>query len=222
MSRIPLWISAGLLAAVGLGLMAYKVVVLGYPLLPATESHVWTVQARFTIDSYTRPVKAVLQLPSKPPGFVILDENFVSRGFGLNLTEEGIWREAQWAIRQAAGRQTFYYRAVVTPDASVEDTDPPGPIVEEMLGEPFDTAIATVVDQAQGLSADVPSFVAELLRLLNDTDPGENMKLLLSEGKSPGRKATIASHLLAAGRVPARVAYGLELSDGERRAMFVP
>ena len=129
MSRVPLWISAGLLAAAGLALIVYKVVALGYPLLPGVESRVWTVQARFTVDSYTRPVKAVLQLPSNPPGFVILDENFVSRGFGLAVVEEEIWREAQWAIREAAGRQTFYYRAVVTPDPSVQDADTPGPVL---------------------------------------------------------------------------------------------
>ena len=93
------------------------------------------MQARFTVDSYTRPVKAVLQLPSKPPGYVILDENFVSRGFGLAVVEEGIWREAQWAIREAAGRQTFYYRAVVTPDASIQDADAPGPITVETSSE---------------------------------------------------------------------------------------
>ncbi|MEJ2085919.1 MAG: UUP1 family membrane protein [Acidobacteriota bacterium] len=123
MSRVPLLISAGLIAAAGLALMIYKVVALGYPILPASESDVWTVQARFTVDSYTRPVKAILQLPSNPPGFVILDENFVTRGFGLNVVEEGIWREAQWAIREAAGRQTFYYRAIVADDGQRRTRD---------------------------------------------------------------------------------------------------
>ena len=37
MSRLPLWVSAGLLAAVGLALMIYKVVALGYPVLPAAR-----------------------------------------------------------------------------------------------------------------------------------------------------------------------------------------
>jgi hypothetical protein len=222
MSRLPLWISAGLLAAVGLALMIYKVVAIGYPLLPAAESHVWTVQARFTVDSYTRPVKAVLQLPSKPPGYAILDENFVSRGFGLAIVEEGIWREAQWAIREAAGRQTFYYRAVVTPDASIQDADEPGPVTVDSPGEPFATAVETIVGQAQAQSADVVSFTTEVLRRINDSDPDENMELLLSRGGSPGRKAEIAIQLLAEGVVSSRVAYGLELRDGERRAMFQP
>jgi hypothetical protein len=221
-SRVPLWISAGLLAAAGLALIVYKVVALGYPLLPDVESRVWTVQARFTVDSYTRPVKAVLQLPSNPPGFVILDENFVSRGFGLAVVEEEIWREAQWAIREAAGRQTFYYRAVVTPDPSVQDADTPGPVVIESLGEPFETAIETIVEQAQAQSADITSFTTEVLRRINDPDPDENMELLLSRGRSPGRKAEIATQLLAKGEVASRVAYGLDLRDGERRAMFLP
>jgi len=221
-SRVPLLISAGLIAAAGLALMIYKIVALGYPILPASESDVWTVQARFTVDSYTRPVKAILQLPSNPPGFVILDENFVSRGFGLNVVEEGIWREAQWAIREAAGRQTFYYRAIVAADPSIQDVDQPGPITIENPGQPFLTAIETIVEQAQAQSADIPSFTTELLRRINDPDPDENMELLLSQGESPGRKAEIAQQLLSTGVVPSRVAYGLDLAEGERRASFLP
>ena len=80
MKKAPLWITGALLTAAGLGLAMYKVVAFGFPLRPTEESQVWTVQARFTIDSYTRPVKAVLQIPFDPPGFAILDENFVSRG----------------------------------------------------------------------------------------------------------------------------------------------
>lgn len=223
MKKAPLWISAGLLTAAGLGLMFYKVVVFGFPLLPAEESRLWTVQARFTVDSSTRPVKVILQIPFDPPGFAILDENFVSRGFGLTLVEEDDAREAQWAIREAAGRQTFYYRAVVTPDEGREGSlERPESVEVSSLGEPYDTARQTIVIQAKAQSADVRSFSTEILRRLNDPDPDENMELLLTSGRSPGRRAQLAVALLASGGVKARVVYGLELRDGERQAHFEP
>ena len=201
--------------------MAYKVLVFGFPLRPAGESRVWTVQARFTVDSHTKPVKVVLQIPARPPGFAILDENFVSRGFGLTVVEGDDAREAQWAIRQAAGRQTFYYRAQVTPDEGNRgDLERPGPVEVSTLGEPYDTARATVLEESQEQSADPRSLTSEILRRLNDPDPDENTELLLSVGRSAARRAQLAVALLASGGVPARVAYGIELRDGERRAHF--
>jgi hypothetical protein len=223
LKRAPLWISAGLLTVAGLGLMLYKVVAFGFPLRPAEESRLWTVQARFTVDSSTRPVKVVLKIPFEPPGFAILDENFVSRGFGLSLVEEEDTREAQWAIREAAGRQTFYYRATVTLDQGRETgMGDPGPVEVTSLGEPHDTAVQTIVAQAKAQSADVRSFTSEILRRLNDTDPDENTELLLSSGSSPGRRAQLAVALLASGGVSSRVVYGLPLRDGERQAHFEP
>ena len=223
MKRTPLWFSVGLLTAAGLGLAVYKVMVFGFPLRPSEESQVWTVQARFTVDSYTRPVKVVLQIPLQPPGFAILDENFVSRGFGLTIVHEESRREAHWAIRQAAGRQTFYYQAVVTPDLALTGSlDRPGQVVVSTLGEPHDTARQTLVDEAQAQSADVRSFTTEILNRLNDPNPDENTELLLSRGRSPGMRAQLAVSLLASGGIPARVTYGLELEDGQRQAHFEP
>lgn len=223
MKRAPLWISVGLLIAAGLGLAAYKVVVFGFPVRPAVESQVWTVQARFTVDSYTRPIKVALQIPIQPPGFAILDENFVSRGFGLTIIHEEIGREAHWAIREAAGRQTFYYRAVVTPDESlIGNLEPPSRVEVSSLGEPYDTARQTIVDAARTQSADVRSFTTEILERLNDSNPDENTELLLARGRSPGMRAQMAVSLLLSGGTPARVAYGLRLRDGERQAHFDP
>lgn len=223
MKKAPLWVSVGLLTASGLGLTLYKVVVFGFPLWPAEESQVWTVQARFTVDSYTRPIKVVLQIPFQPPGFAILDENFVSRGFGLTIVHEESGREAHWAIRQAAGRQTFYYRAVVTPDASLAgNLERPERVEVSSLGEPHDTARQTLADEAQAQSADARSFTTEILERLNAPNPDENTELLLNRGRSPGMRAQLAVSVLASGGIPARVTYGLELGEGERQAQFEP
>ncbi len=223
MKKLPLYLTAGVLVALGLSLILYKVLALGFPLQPERESRVWTVQARFTIDGHTRPVKANLQILSSPPGFTVLDENFVSRGFGLTIVEEEGSREAQWAIRRAAGRQTFYYRAVVTPELTAGGGPPPAAgLARERLEEPFATAAEAVVAQVRAQSADVPTFTTELLRHLNDPEPDDNTALFLAAGRSAGQRVEIAVSLLAAGDIPARAAYGLVLEEGERHAQFLP
>lgn len=223
MKKLPLYLTVAVLVVVGLALILYKVMVLGFPLQPDRERSIWTVQARFTVDGHTRPVKAILQILSSTPGFTVLDENFVSRGFGLTIVEEDGGREAQWAIRKAAGRQTFYYQAVVTPELSPAGgpASPTG-VGSHRLEEPYATAAEAVVTQVRAQSADVSTFTSELLRHLNDPEPDENTALFLSSGRSLGQRVEIAVSLLAAGEIPARAAYGLLLEEGERHAQFSP
>ena len=223
MKKLPLYLTVGVLVAVGLAFILYKVMVLGFPLQPERESSVWTVQARFTVDGHTRPVKAILQILSSPPGFTVLDENFVSRGFGLTIVEEGGAREAQWAIRRAAGRQTFYYQAVVTPElSSSQGPAAPADLENKGLEEPYATAAEAVAAQVRAQSADVSTFTAELLRHLNDPEPDENTALFLAAGRSLGQRVEVAVSLLETGGIPARAAYGLHLEGGERHAQFSP
>ena len=223
MKKLPLYLTVGVLVAAGLSLILYKVLVLGFPLQPESERSIWTVQARFTVDGHTRPVKAILQILSSSPGFTVLDENFVSRGFGLTIVEEAGAREAQWAIRRAAGRQTFYYQAVVTPELiGARGPSAPTGLENERLEEPYATAAEAVVAQVRAQSADVSTFTAELLRHLNDPEPDENTALFLAAGRSLGQRVEIAVSLLETGGISARAAYGLYLEEGERHAQFSP
>ena len=160
MNRAHLYGLTALLTAIGLGVFIYKAAVLGFPLLPQTETRVWTVQARFSVEAGRRPVKAVLQIPNGQPGFSILDENFVSRGYGLTLGEgeDDDAREARWAIRRAAGRHTLYYRAVIYADEDQGLTDMPPPPAPPVLVEPFQTAFDGLVAEIRQESADTVSF----------------------------------------------------------------
>jgi hypothetical protein len=222
-TRLHLYALAGVLTLTGLGLFLYKAAALGFPLAPRTEIEVWTLQARFSVDPRPEPVKATLQIPSDPPGFDILDENFVSRGFGLTTRKDEDSREAQWAIRQAEGRQALYYRARVTAGAGAAPRSKAPPTPDEpQLEEPFETAMVTLVSEVRSHSADASSFASEMLRRLNDPTPDENVELLRGESRSPGSRARLAATLLAKARIPARVAFGLELQDRQRYAVFTP
>lgn len=223
MSRLHLYVLSGVLAAAGLALFGYKAVVLGFPLAPDETAEVWTLQARFTIEARNGPVRAVLQIPDEPSGFTILEENFVSRGFGLTERKRPGGRSAAWTIRRATGRQTLYYRAVVVPGTEREpEPPPPGlpPLPE--LEEPYRTAVEGLAADVYRRSADVASFTAELLERLNAEAPGENAALLLEQGRSIGQVASLARTVLAAAETPARVVYGLTLADRERYATFEP
>jgi hypothetical protein len=223
MGKYKVQILALLLSAVGLGLFAYKVRVLGYPLTPDAETQVWTVETRLSFVAAQGPVKASLFIPGLTPGFAILDENFVSRGFGFTTPYVSGGRQVQWAVRQAEGPQTLYYRAVVYRDPTrlESDTTPPFPPVPQ-LAEPFKTSMEMLVERVRSQSADPASFTAELLKRLARPGGDQDVELLLGPAPDAVDRARTAMTVLAAARIPARLVHGVEMKYRERNAPVLP
>ena len=225
MQSSKVWILALALFLIGGALFLYKWRVLGYPLLSQEETRIWTVEATIQFDAGepAMPVKATLQIPGLTPGFAILDENFVSRGFGFTTRYVAGGRQVQWAVRRAQGPQTLYYRAVVYKDPTqVEnDTTPPFP-TPPVLGEPLDTALRELVAQVQDQSADPSSFTVELLKRLAAPAGDQNVDVLLAGRSDATMRARTAVKVLAAAQIPARLMHGMNLVDRERQARVMP
>ena len=213
---------SGFLAAVGLSVFAYKWQVLGFPLGQDQETPVWTIESSINFDSGPGAIKVQLLIPTLTPGFSMLNENSVSRGYGFSVNYGSGGREAQWAIRRADGEQTIYYRITVyeDPAADQSDTTPPFP-PPPVINEPFRTAVDVIVAEVKEQSADTASFTSELLRRMNDTSPDPNVELLLSDVNSPAAFVDTATTILAAARIPARMIHGFQLQGRQRNAETV-
>jgi hypothetical protein len=223
MSRYRVPILALILAASGLAMFLYKVQVLGFPMWPDAQTPVWTVETRLSFEAGPGPVKASLHIPGLTPGFAILDENFVSRGFGFTTRYVSGGRQVQWAVRQSEGPQTLYYRAVVYRDPTrlESDTTPPFPPVPK-LSEPFNAAMETVVERVRLRSADPVSFTEELLARLARPASDQEVDLLLGDAADPVDLARTATTVLAAARIPARLVRGVRMQERERHAEIEP
>lgn len=225
MQRYKVWTFALVLFLIGGSIFLYKWRELGYPLLPADETRIWTVETTIKFDAGERamPLKATLHVPGLTPGFAMLDENFVSRGFGFTTRYVPGGRQVQWAIRRAKGPQTFYYRAVVYKDPRQVENDslPPFP-APPSLGDALDVAVAEIVKEVEAHSADPASFTVELLKRLGNPDRDQNIRLLMGGATDPTSRARAAITVLAAAQVPARLIRGLPLVDREREAHVQP
>ena len=189
---------AAFLAVVGLSVFFYKWQVLDFPVTRDQEASVWTIESTISFDSGPGSIKVNLLVPTLTPGFRMLNENSVSRGYGFSLNYGSGGREAQWTIRRADGAQTIYYRITVFEDAGSEqaDTTPPFP-PPPAINEPFKTAVDVIVAEVREHSADTASFTTELLRRLNDPSPDPNVELLLAGVESEADFVGIATTLLA-------------------------
>ena len=210
---------AAVLAGVGLSVFLYKWQALGFPVQRNQETSVWTIESSVEFDSGPGSIKVNLLIPTLTPGFRMLNENSVSRGYGFTLNYGSGGREAQWAIRRADGQQTIYYRISVYEDKKFNqsDTTPPFP-PPPVINEPYRTAVDVIVAEVNEHSADTASFTAELLRRMNDPSPDPNVGLLIANADSRAAFVESITTILAAARIPARMVHGFELERGMRNA----
>ena len=210
---------AAFLAVVGLSVFFYKWQVLDFPVTRDQEASVWTIESTISFDSGPGSIKVNLLVPTLTPGFRMLNDLPVSRGYGFSINYGSGGREAQWAIRRADGPQTIYYRISVYEDegANQSDTIPPFP-PPPVINEPFRTAVDVIVGEVREHSADTASFTAELLRRINDPSPDPNIELLVANAATRAEFVDSLSTILAAARIPARAVHGFELQGRQRNA----
>ncbi|MET0533326.1 MAG: inactive transglutaminase family protein [Steroidobacter sp.] len=214
MNNRHIYVLSAVLALIGLALFAYKSQVLGFPLQPQEQTRVWTVEAAVRFDPGPAAVKATLRVPTLTPGYSILDENFISRGFGHAIRNGPEGRESQWTLRQATGAQTLYYRAHIYRDETriAEDTTPPFP-EPPVLDEPSRVAMEGLISEVRRQSADVASFTTELLRHINHAERDPYVGMFMSRGSVQSDAAKLATIFLAGAQIPARIAHGIPLRN---------
>jgi len=223
--RWHLAVLASLLATTGLALFLYKWLALGFPLTPGTQTHLWNIETRVVVDADGGPVKATLTIPRNTRSFQVIDENFVSHGFGLTTAQRDDGnREAVWSIRNARGRHTLYYRAVIVRADiryPVEDVDivAKGRAVPEIrLKDQALAAARAIGAEARAHSADIDTLVTQLIVRLNAAKPDPNIALLLGRRANAQSRMETAVQILALAGIPARVAHGIQIEEERREA----
>jgi len=219
LSKHRQWIVLSLLLLLLGGLIfTYKVMWLGFPALPNVTSKAWTVQVRLEIQPEDGPVRVELKLPSRPRGYTVRNEIFISRGFGLTLDEETFRRQADWAIRELHETRTLYYRVTVIPETRQRRlASRPAKPQAPQLEEPFGTALKDVVARAWEESADPESFTASILFRLNNAAGDENIKLFLSEIEDRSELVQLAQTFLSEAGIPNQQIHGVMLQNKIQR-----
>jgi hypothetical protein len=216
MKKTHLYVLAVLLIAAGLSAFFYKWKVLKFPVSPVEQAEVWEVQARVEYQPRSGANRVVLQIPLDPPGYSILDENFMARGYGMNTerSQDGRSREVQWTIRRARGTQALYYRATVYRDGTPgPDRDRPQLQTPPQLEEPRASAAQALLERVREHSIDSASFAAELVREFTSATPSQEVTLLLQGISGEYDRARFATGLLAIRNIAARVIQGLRLEE---------
>jgi hypothetical protein len=204
-----------LLFLLGMGLFLYKVLYLGFPIQPGQQTNVWEIEFKINFTANDRPVKLLLYVPRNSRNFSIVNENFISKGYGISITSVEANRQVAWSIRRAQGKQTLYYRAMVEKAETEEQattTKKIKIISTEYEGAGLEAAIA-VLQEAKQKSADIVSLVMQLLELVDQVGTNDNVDLLLQGKVTLEMKIQTIINILAMENIPARLAHGVQITE---------
>lgn len=223
MSKRHLYILAAVLCALGISIFAYKTLVLKFPIVAEKHSDLWEIEVHISFQAKDKPVKVSLFLPKNTRRYAIVDENFISQGFGLSTVKDDQNRRALWSKRQVKGKQSLYYRGTVH---RIEVTEPPSqdasPLVPPttLSGAKLEAGKA-FLNEIIERSADTSSLVTELTNRLNHPEGDQNLRLLLGKKSAMEKKLHIAAEVLALIHIPARVVHGIRLQSHTGQPQFV-
>lgn len=223
MRRAHLYLLAGSLTTLALALFLYKHFIFGFPLAPEARTDVWRVEVRLQFEAQGGPAKAEMFIPVRTGPLIVVDQSFVSPGYGITTEpqpEEGV--RAVYSIRNATGLQTLYYRAVIQPESLIdqESRDIAPKISPPELEGPRLAATQAVVEAAKRQSADAATLAAIIVKGLKGARPESEESFLLGPQPSNRRLVAVAVDLLQFAGVPARVVNGVALAPERRSAQL--
>lgn len=221
MNNRHLYLLAAVLAAAGLAVFFYKLFYLDFPLTEHVTLRSWEVEIKITFQTYGRPARVELQVPGSRTQLPILNENFISRGFGLTTTHLDNHRVAIWSKRRPTGPQALYYRAMVEvrPHAPVTAANTPPLHASTLTGASL-LAGNALLDEARQRSTDLDSLVAQLVSRLQESRHDEYSTLLLAGHTSEKNRLDLMVQLLALAEFPARTIHGISLRDPRGRTVL--
>lgn len=223
MNKRHLYILALSLTLIGLGLFAYKAIVLQFPLTADTSALIWNLEVHATFTAKNEPIKVGMYIPRNTPQYAILDENFISQGYGLATTtpDEGN-RRAVWSIRKAEGKQSLYYRAVIRRMPTDHEPGEPktSPLKKPTLESPLLEAAQALGRDLLSKSADIETFVQALIKRIHSPNPGETLSVLMGREPTLETKLNTVVEVFRASRLPARLIHGIRIPSTSRTVQW--
>ncbi len=222
MKNTHVYILAAALAAIGIGVFLYKVLVVGLPVSLDEKTELWEVETAITFNARGRAVNLSFHLPQNADRFAVVNQNFVSRGYGISTREDGVNRRATLTIRKEQGKQTLYYGFVVLrgkPGTGKAPDDEP--VVQRFKMTDQERVAATaIIKGAEAQSADTASFVVQVLKRLSGAQPTRPAAALLGLKVTTRKTMAVAAKIMGLARLPARTVHGITLGLDRRHAQF--
>lgn len=202
-----------ILVVLGISITAYQILVLGIPVTEDATDDLWNIDAKVEfVASSKDPVKIQMFVPPLNRDYVSLNESFISNNYGVSVNRIDGNRKVTWSARRVSGKQTLYYRLVLTKRYSGDKTKAKGPVFRDSIAVegPEKIAAEALLAPIRQHSADVETFISETIKRVNNPND-DNVKLLLAGDPSTPHKAQVIELLLSIAHVPMEKVHTIRL-----------
>ncbi|MES2871993.1 MAG: inactive transglutaminase family protein [Pseudomonadota bacterium] len=202
-----------ILVVLGISITAYQIFVLGIPVTEDATDDLWNIDAKVEfVASSKDPVKIQMFVPPLNRDYVSLNESFISNNYGVSVNRVDGNRKVTWSARRVSGKQTLYYRLVLTKRYSGDKTKLKGPVFRDSIAVegPEKIAAEALLAPIRQHSADVETFISETIKRVNNPND-DNVKLLLAGDPSTPHKAQVIELLLSIAHVPLEKVHTIRL-----------
>lgn len=224
MRKIIFLILVSLLSVLGTSALLYKIFKLEFPLTPEDKAPIWIVETNIKFRPFQRAVKIELALPDDGRFFEKIDEDFISKDYGLTFTQKDQTKLATWAIRYTKLKnQNLYYRGVFraleqkeTKKQKLSGKQRNFYLETKDFEAPYQDAALSLIDEIKAISADEATFVTALIQAFGQKK-NEHVKLLKGYHlKKKGLTPTLlVRQILRMAKIPTRKLTGFELKDNQ-------
>ena len=215
----PGFVPAAVLFLLTCILILYRIVWLGYPILPVAKGQAW----QLLINVYITPQKGEsvllsLALPPERTGNMIAEERFLSGMYALNTTTQGPNRFGVWSGEGVDRPEEITYRATIysRPQRIVAVQSPLlGPFPPALTREEQTLAEGVTMKwQALAPMIRFQAVVAALKGARGDSPPSDDVSRRWQIVQQKHHPTDAALALLRAANLPARSVEGLRLTEG--------
>lgn len=215
---------------VAITITTLKVRDFGLPFTPHQMEEVWSLEAKISFDALQRGAIVNFDIPDKLGKYVVLEEYFVARNYGLNIEKNNGDRQIEWSTRRAKGKQQLYYRIEIAPETNISSPDGAGVTNEQSAPpeipnyqEPLKYAVEDILSEVRSESANVFTFASQLIVKMNGSTNDSSVSLI-KENIQPGSEAWVDRiiYVLAGARITARKVKGVILEDGASQSLLMP
>ena len=220
-----------LLLALGLSIFTYRVGVLKFPLLPNQSVASWHVEIKVILNGDGGPLGVEGFLPQRTNTHTIVDENYVSDGFGTTTREDKNLnnRIVSWTKRSPKKQEILYYRGILYESYSansekitnvknvknINKRPQYGSMeFESLQSEREDyVALGNLIEELRSKSIDDKSFALDLFTYLEKNAEDDRIVQILESNSSISDLNALKVYILEHVGIKAHLINGIELTS---------
>lgn len=208
------------LVALGAAATCYQIFVLKIPVTENEADSLWNIEAKLDFQANGRePVKVQMYIPPLNQDYMSLNESFISNNYGVSVNRVDENRRATWSSRRATGKQSLYYRLVLTKRLTGEQNISKGPTFRDSMPikDAEKVAAEALLAPIRQHSADVETFISEAIKRVNNVND-DNVKMLLEGDNSTESKTRVVEKILSLAHVPMQRVHTLRLTTKHQQS----